>query len=174
MANLDDLDLKILEIVQRNNQVTSETISRRVGLSSSAVQRRLNRLRKNKTIELEVSAVSPLAVGRNLSAVVSIKLDREAPQLLKKFKELVLTMPEIMQCYYVTGDTDFVLLVTSRDMQDYNLFLQRLADQFPHIARLDTNVVLERIKIGLSLPLVDRAGDPLLAAGGRVSIRPKS
>jgi len=155
MAKLDDLDLKILEIVQRNNQVTSETISRRVGLSSSAVQRRLNRLRKNKTIELEVSAVSPLAVGRNLSAVVSIKLDREAPQLLKKFKELVLTMPEIMQCYYVTGDTDFVLLVTSRDMQDYNLFLQRLADQFPHIARLDTNVVLERIKIGLSLPLVD-------------------
>jgi len=155
MANLDDLDLKILEIVQRNNQLTTETISRRVGLSSSAVQRRLNRLRKNKTIELEVSAVSPLAVGRNLSAVVSIKLDREAPQLLKKFKELVLTMPEIMQCYYVTGDTDFVLLVTSRDMQDYNLFLQRLADQFPHIARLDTNVVLERIKIGLSLPLVD-------------------
>ena len=157
MANLDDLDLKILEIVQRNNKVTSETISRRVGLSSSAVQRRLNRLRKNKTIELEVSAVSPVAVGRNFAAVVSIKLDREAPQLFKTFKELVLTMPEIMQCYYVTGDIDFVLLVTSRDMQDYNLFLRRLADQFPHIARLDTSVVLERIKIGLALPLVERS-----------------
>src|SRR5205807_4098424 len=140
MTDLDDLDLKILDVVQHNNQLTADVISRRVGLSPSAVQRRLKRLRRNKTIDFEASAVSPEAVGRNLTAVVGIKLDREAQQLQKQFKKLVLAMPEVMQCYYVTGQTDFVLVVTSRDMPDYNAFVHRLSDQFPHITALNTSV----------------------------------
>ena len=154
MAVLDDLDFKILNLVQHNNQLTTEAISRRVGLSPSAVQRRLKRLRRNKTIEFDASAVSPHAVGINFAAVVGIKLDRESPQLYKQFKEIVLAMPEVMQCYYVTGNKDLFLVVTSRDLQEYNSFLHRLAEQFPHIAALDTSVVLERFKTGVSIPLL--------------------
>ena len=138
MAVLDDLDFKILNLVQHNNQLTAEAISRRVGLSSSAVQRRLKRLRRNKTIEFDASAVSPHAVGVNFAAVVGIKLDRESPQ-----------------CYYVTGNKDLFLVVTARDLQEYNSFLHRLAEQFPHIAALDTSVVLERFKTGVSIPLLN-------------------
>jgi len=154
MARLDELDLKILELLQHNNQLTSEAISRRIGLSSSAVQRRLKRLRKSKVIEFEVSAVSPQAVGRSVSAVVGVKLLRESPELIRRFKDTVRAMPEIMQCYYLTGQHDFVLVVTARDTQDYNLFLEQLAERFPHIAHVDTGIVLERIKTGVSLPLV--------------------
>ena len=155
MAVLDDLDFKILDLVQHNNQLTAEAISRRVGLSSSAVQRRLKRLRRNKTIEFDASAVSPHAVGVNFAAVVGIKLDRESPQLFRQFKDLVLAMPEVMQCYYVTGNKDLFLVVTARDLQEYNSFLHRLAEQFPHIAALDTSVVLERFKTGVSIPLLN-------------------
>jgi Lrp/AsnC family transcriptional regulator, leucine-responsive regulatory protein len=153
MADLDNLDLKILAIVRHNNQVTTENISRRIGLSPSAVQRRLQRLRKTKVIEFEAAAVSPQAVGQNLCVVVNIKLDREAPTLIKEFKEIVLPMPEVMQGYYVTGERDFVLIVTARDMDDYNGFLRRLAERFPHIASLNSSIVLERVKMGVSLPL---------------------
>lgn len=155
MAVLDDLDYKILNLVQHNNQLTTEAISRRVGLSPSAVQRRLKRLRRNKTIEFDASAVSPHAVGINFAAVVGIKLDRESPQLYKQFKEMVLAMPEVMQCYYVTGNKDLFLVVNARDLQEYNSFLHRLAEQFPHIAALDTSVVLERFKTGVSIPLLN-------------------
>ena len=155
MAVLDDLDFKILDLVQHNNQLTAEAISRRVGLSSSAVQRRLKRLRRNKTIEFDASAVAPHAVGVNFAAVIGIKLDRESPQLFKQFKDLVLAMPEVMQCYYVTGNKDLFLVVTARDLPEYNSFLHRLAEQFPHIAALDTSVVLERFKTGVSIPLLN-------------------
>jgi len=156
MAVLDDLDFKILNIVQHNNQLTTEAISRRVGLSPSAVQRRLKRLRRNKTIEFDASGVSPQAVGINFSAVVGIKLVRESPQLFKQFKETVTRMPEVMQCYYVTGDKDLFLVVTARDLQEYNSFLHRLAEQFPHISNLDTSVVLERFKMSVAVPLLNR------------------
>jgi len=165
MAVLDDLDFKILNLVQHNNQLTTEAISRRVGLSPSAVQRRLNRLRKNKTIEFDASAVSPHAVGVNFAAVVGIKLDRESPQLYKQFEEMVLGMPEVMQCYYVTGEKDLFLIVNARDLEEYNSFLQRLADEFPHIARLDSSVVLGRFKTGVAIPLLNRTSTK--SAGGR-------
>jgi DNA-binding Lrp family transcriptional regulator len=154
MNDLDDLDRKILAIVQQNNQITTEAISRQVGLSPSAVQRRLQRLRKTKVIEFEAAAVSPQAVGRNLCVVMNLKLTREAPKLVRELKETVREMPEIMQGYYVTGMMDFVLVVTARDMADYNDFLQRLADRFPHIASVNSSVVLERIKVGVAVPLV--------------------
>ena len=113
-------------------------------------------MRRNKTIEFDASAVSPHAVGLNFSAIVGIKVDRESPRLYKQFKEMVLAMSEVMQCYYVTGSKDLFLVVTARDLQEYNFFLHRLASQFPHIAALDTSVVLERFKTGVSIPLLNR------------------
>jgi Lrp/AsnC family leucine-responsive transcriptional regulator len=157
MAVLDDLDYKILDLVQHNNQLTTEVISRRVGLSPSAVQRRLKRLRRNRTIEFDASGVSPHAVGVNFTAIVGIKLVRESPQLFKQFKEVVAGMSEVMQCYYVTGDKDLFLVVTARDLAEYNSFLRRLAEQFPHISGLDTSVVLERFKMSVAIPLLNRA-----------------
>jgi Lrp/AsnC family leucine-responsive transcriptional regulator len=105
-------------------------------------------------IEFEAAAVSPSAVGRNLCAVVSVKLDRESPKLVKEFGQSLLTMPDVMQAYYVTGQADFILIVTARDMEDYNAFIERLAERFPHIASLSTSVVLDRVKIGVSIPLL--------------------
>jgi Lrp/AsnC family leucine-responsive transcriptional regulator len=152
---MDGLDRKILDIVQRNNQLAAETIARRVGLSASAVQRRLKRLRESGIIESDVSTISPGAVGLGFLVIVSVVLDSESPAIRRQFAKLVNDdMPEVMQCYYVTGEsTDLVLVVTARDMNDYNSFMSRLVDQFPRIKRFSTNVVLERLKTGLSLPI---------------------
>jgi len=151
---MDDLDRKILDIVQRNNLLPAETIARQVGLSPSAVQRRLNRLRDSKVIERDVSTVSPEAVGRGFVAIVSIVLDSESPQIRRQFARLIDETPEVMQCYYVTGEgTDFFLVVTARNMNDYHELMTRLTDQFPRIKRFSTNVVMERVKSGLTIPV---------------------
>jgi Lrp/AsnC family transcriptional regulator, leucine-responsive regulatory protein len=153
---MDDLDRKILDIVQRNNQLTAGTIARRVGLSPSAVQRRLKRLRDSKVIEHDVSTVSPEAIGRGFIVIASIILESESTQIRRQFGKIVEAMPEVMQCYYVTGETtDFFLVVTARDKNDYNSFMARLTDQFPKIKRFSTNVVLDRVKTGLSVPIFE-------------------
>jgi Lrp/AsnC family leucine-responsive transcriptional regulator len=150
---MDDLDRKILDIVQRNNQLSAQTIAGQVGLSSSAVQRRLNRLRDSKVIERDVSTVSPEAVGRGFVAIVNIILESESPQIRRQFARLIEQTPEVMQCYYVTGEgTDFFLVVTARDISDYNEFMTRLTDDFPKIKRFSTNIVMERVKSGLAIP----------------------
>ncbi len=153
---MDALDRKILDIVQRDNQLPAEKIAGRVGLSASAVQRRLKRLRDSGVIEHDVSTVSPDAVGRGFLAIASVLLDSEAPPIRRQFAKLVHDLPEVMQCYYVTGESaDFLLFVTARDMNDYNAFMTRLAEEFPRIKHFSTNVVLERVKTGLSLPVLE-------------------
>jgi len=150
---LDEFDAKILSLVQRDCQLTSEQIARHTGLSPSSVQRRLRRLRANKIVESEVAVVAPEAVGRALTAVVGVTLEREQPHIVAEFKRLLIEMPEVMQCYYVTGDADFILIITAKDMQEYEAFLSRLFKQNKHIKHIQTNVVIQRIKSGFTVPV---------------------
>lgn len=160
---MDQLDLRILEIVQHNNRLPTEKIAARVGLSPSAVQRRLRRLRKDGVIEAEVAVVSPEAVGRGLMAVVSVVIDKERPLLraLTEFKELMQRTPEVMQCYHVTGGADFIVLVTARDMQEYEAVSRRLFMENPNVRRYESSVVIRRVKTGLCVPLVSEHPSPL-------------
>jgi Lrp/AsnC family leucine-responsive transcriptional regulator len=153
---MDALDRKILDIVQRNNQLPAEKIAGRVALSASAVQRRLKRLRDSGVIEQDISTISPDAVGRGFLAVARVIMDSDSPRIRRQFGELMNDLPEVMQCYYVTGETaDFLIFVSARDMNDYNEFMSRLGNMFPRIKRFSTNVVLERVKMGLSVPVLE-------------------
>jgi Lrp/AsnC family leucine-responsive transcriptional regulator len=152
-VKLDEFDIRILNLLQRDCRLTSEQVARRTGLSASSVQRRLRRLRARKVIESEVAVVSPEAVGRTLTAVVGVTLEREHPHIVGEFKRLMVETPEVMQCYYVTGDADFILVITAKDMPGYDAFLTRLFSQSKHIKRIQTNVVIQRIKTGLTVPL---------------------
>lgn len=154
-AHLDEFDIKILNILQKDNRLTTEKLAQQVGLSPSSVQRRLRRLRKDKIIESEMAVLSPEAVGRNLTAVIEIALEHtHAQTAIENFKRFVLSRPEIMQCYYVTGGIDFVLITTFEDMQDYQLFLRRIASHEKlHLKSVQTNIVVERVKTSLAVPI---------------------
>lgn len=150
---LDEFDVKILNIVQRDNRLSTERIAAQVGLSSSAVQRRLRRLRQERIIEMEISVVSPQAVGLTLTAIVAVTLEREEPRIFDQFNQLMIAAPEVMQCYYVTGQADFIVIVTAKDMQDYDAFTRRCFTENPHVKRFNTNIVIRRVKSGLAVPL---------------------
>ena len=153
MPELDPLDAAILALVQQNNRLTNVQIAEEVGLSATAVHRRLRRLRAAGVIEADVAVVSPEAVGRGMTAIVEVELEREAPDLIDAFKTRMLSAPEVMQCYYVTGSADFVLIVTSHNLKDYEALTQRLLFANPNVKRFRTSVVMERFKVGLAVPL---------------------
>lgn len=150
---MDEFDVKILELIQHNNRLTAEQLSETVNLSPSACQRRIKRLRDEGIIESEIAVLSPQAVGRNLMMVVGVTLEREHPQIIANFKKSMIKTPEVMQCLYVTGDPDFVLLLTAQSMEHYEDFTQRFFFENPHIKRFQTSVVMDRVKMGLSVPV---------------------
>ncbi|WP_028349873.1 Lrp/AsnC family transcriptional regulator [Bradyrhizobium murdochi] len=154
---LDRIDARLLDLVQRNNRLTSEELGAKVGLSASGVQRRLKRLRSQRVIEGDVSIVSPKAIGRNVSLLVLISFERDRTDIVDRFKQTIRKMPEVMSGFYVTGQTDFVLLVTANSMEEYEQFTRLLVDENPDIKRFESMVVLDRVKAGFTLPMASIA-----------------
>lgn len=150
---LDAIDRKILRALQDNNRLSSEVLGEMVGLSPTACQRRLKRLRADKVIEADVSIIAPKALGRELTTLVHVTLERERADIIDRFKAAIRATPEIMTGYYVTGDADFVLVVTARDMEDFEHFTRRFFYGNADIRGFKTMVVIDRVKAGFGLPM---------------------
>ena len=150
---IDAIDRKILHHVQRDNLLTSARLSELVGLSQTSVQRRLARLRATKAIEVDIAVVSPEAVGRPLTMLIAVELARERSDIIDRFKRAVRERAEVMSAYYVTGETDFMLIVSAKDMQDYEAFTRDFFYNNPDIKGFKTTVVMDRIKASFTLPV---------------------
>ncbi|MGX1316775.1 Lrp/AsnC family leucine-responsive transcriptional regulator [Bradyrhizobium sp. USDA 377] len=157
VMQLDKIDFRLLDLVQRDNRLCSEQLGGKVGLSASGVQRRLKRLRSTGVIEADVSIISPKAIGRNVTAVVLISLERARADTVDRLKRQIRNMPEVMSAFCVTGLADLVLLVTVNDMEDYERFARRLTDESSDIKRIETMVVMDRFKAGFTLPIASIA-----------------
>lgn len=151
---LDNQDLKILDILQVNARTTTEELSEEVGLSTASIQRRIKKLRDNNVITSEVVTVSPKSVGQTMTFIISVELRRENVDCFNLFKSKVIKSNRIQQCYYVTGETDFILIVTAKDMSDFDDFTKRLFFADSNVLHFKTSVVMGRTKVGLTLPLI--------------------
>ncbi len=151
---LDDFDLQILQSLQEDNQRTSQDVAQRVNLSPVSCLRRMKRLRESKVVTADVSVVDPAAVGRGITMVVLVSLESERADKLDHFKRAMQGAPEIMQCLSVTGEVDFVLTLTMRDMAEYEVFAQRHFWGNPNVKRFSTLVVMSRVKNGLTVPVM--------------------
>ena len=125
---MDRFDALILTALQRNARLTAEALSMRVGLSPDACRKRLARLRGSGVIEAEIAVLDPARAGRGLTLIVEVTLQNERTADLDRFKARMRDAPEVMQCYYVTGNADFVLILSARDMADYDLCYKRLIE----------------------------------------------
>lgn len=150
---IDSFDRKILDIVQHANRTTSEQIAEQVGLSPAAVQRRLKRLREQQVIQADISVVTPKAIGRAMTFVVQVSLERERADLMDAFKLNMKKNEAVQQCYYVTGSSDFILIVTAVDMEGYDRFTREAFFDNANVRSFQTNVVMDSVKVGLSVPM---------------------
>ena len=151
--DMDQFDLKILKIIQVNNKITSETLASQVGLSSSACQRRINSMRKKRIIEKDVSIISRNKLDRKITIIVQVLSEKEGVEHEVQFKKKMFQAPEVMQCYYITGDYDYVLITTFKEMSEYEKFTRKYFLNNPNIKRFNSMVVMNKVKESLTIPV---------------------
>lgn len=151
--HLDSTDKKILNILQQNNQITNLELAKKVNLSAPPCFRRVKRLRDAKIIVRDVSLVDPFKVGQSMIVFVNVTLEKQREDLLQNFERKILEHPEVLQCYFVSGDTDYLLVLNVSDMNHYNDFARRVFANEANIKMFRSSFCLERIKYETQLLL---------------------
>ena len=150
---LDKLDRRLLTELQRDGSLTSDQLAERVGLSPSAISRRVRRLESDGVIQRRLAVVDPVKVGHAELFVVGIEVERERPELVQRLRAWLLAEPSIQQAYYVTGTADYVLLVTAREIAGFDRIMSELMAANPNVRRFTTQVVMSTVKRGLFVPV---------------------
>ncbi len=153
MQSLDEYDKRLLQLLQENNRMTAQELGDVINLSASAVQRRLSRLRDDKIIEADVSIISPSVLGLTVTCIVDIILEDGNSKALEKFKNSMRKCSEVMQCYFVTGTYDFVIIVNSKDMQRYESFAKKWLMDNPNVKHFYTHVIMDKVKVGYNVTI---------------------
>jgi Lrp/AsnC family transcriptional regulator len=150
---VDSIDLRILSELQQDASLSNAEIARRVGLSVSPCWRRIQRLDKAGMIRGRVALLDPGRLGLGVTVFESVKLSSHGRQALPEFEEAIRRYPEVVECYTVTGEVDFILRVLTRDMQSYERFLRDHLLQLPHVAEVHSTIALTQVKYTTAIPL---------------------
>jgi len=150
---LDAFDRRILEILQRDNRTPQRRIGEMVNLSAPAVQRRIKRLEEEGVISYNEARAATEKLGRSLSIIVEISVESERSDDLDAVKAAFRAAPEVQQCYYVTGDVDFVLVVLVADMAEYEALTRRLFFGNANVKKFRTLVTMDRVKAGAAIKI---------------------
>ena len=153
MHQLDATDLNILKLLQQNARLTIKEIAAQLNLSTTPIFDRMKRMERNKTIERYVALVDPAKVGKTLFAFVHISLKEHARPEVEKFVEQVIQFKEVLECYHVTGDADFVLKVVLENIESYNQFVLERLSVVSNIGKVESRFCLSVRKYSTEIPL---------------------
>ncbi len=153
MSAHDAEDLIILRMLQANARERLENIAAESGLSLATVQRRVKALKASGAIAAEQAVLAPEALGYDMTFLIMVELERERLDQLDAFRRKAKAEPQIQQCYYITGEADFALIALAKSMQDFEKLTHRLFFSDSNVKRFRTSVVMDRTKVGLSVPL---------------------
>ena len=149
---MDEIDLKILRLLQVDNSLSVSDIAEQVGLSASPCWKRINRLNKNGTIKRKIAVVDPEKLGLGITAYVSIKTGEHSNVWLEEFSTMVTEMPEVMEFHRMAGDVDYMLKVIVPDIQAFDEFYKRLIGTTA-INEVTSRFSMETIKETTALPI---------------------
>lgn len=151
--SLDSFDIAILRILQRDNTTPQRVIGEAVNLSAPAVQRRIKRLEQAGVIRANVAVIEPAAVGQAITLFVEVELVSETAQDIDAAKREFTAAEAVQQCYYVTGEADFILVVVVPSMAAYEALTRNLFFENNNVRKFRTFVAMDRVKVGLTVPL---------------------
>lgn len=150
-AKLDDADRRLLAQLQRNNRLSNLQLAHLTRLSPATTLRRVRELRQNGTIIADVSIVAPAALGRPLFVFVEIVLERQSEGLVEAFERKVRDLPEVTQCYLVSGEADFLLLIQVQDMHSYERFVRSVFGEDDNVKKYKSLFSIHRSKFSTCL-----------------------
>ena len=145
MISLDKTDRKILNLLQADGRMTNAELAERINLSPSACLRRVQRLEKSEINAGYVMLISQEAVGKPTSIFVEISLNTQSEESLDAFEAAVRTCPEIMECFLMSGDSDYLIRVVAADTRDFERIHKQYLSRFPGVARIQSNFALRTV-----------------------------
>jgi Lrp/AsnC family leucine-responsive transcriptional regulator len=149
----DRTDRKILETLQADARLTNQQLAERVALSPSPCLRRVRALEESGVIRQYVALLDPAKIGLSLLAYVTVKLEKKGRMPVEQFTRAVLAWPEVIACYSMTGDMDYLMRVQVEDLDHYSRFIMEKLLKQPGVIDIKSNFVLERVKDTTALPL---------------------
>lgn len=152
--NLDKFDMALIAALQVDNSVPLRELADQVHLSTASVQRRIHRMQKTGVIKANAAVIDPDKVGKVITIAVEVHVDRVQSDDLNAIKKQF-SGQEIQQCYYVTGDADFLLILNVASMAEFQLIANKIFYNNPNVKWFRTIVVMDRVKTTLHVPLID-------------------
>ena len=150
---LNEIDLKILSHLQNNARLTNVELSEHIHLSQSPCLRRVRNMESSGIIKGYVALVDQNAVGLPVSVFVNVRLEKQIERALEKFEETVQDWSEVMECYLMTGDFDYLLRVVASDLAAYERFLMDKLTRVPGVASINSSFALKQVTYKTALPI---------------------
>ncbi len=156
MEKFDKSDRRILEILQHDGRITNAQLAKKLGLAPSSTLERVKKLEQSGTIKKYVALVDGNAVSRNTVAFVLVTIDWYTDEVLKKFHAQIKKLPQVLECYSIAGEFDYLLKVVVSDMEEYSVFLHEKLTKTAGIRNVRTSFVMAVHKYDTALPDLGR------------------
>lgn len=152
-TGLDDIDIKILQILQKDAGQSNEAISNQVNKSTATTHARIKRLKESGYIKRVVAVLDNRKIEKSQIAFSQVLLKSHTKECLREFKEEIAKFDEVMECFQMSGTFDFILRIATRDMDDYNAFYNEKLATLSSISTIQTSFVMSEIKSDTAYPL---------------------
>jgi DNA-binding Lrp family transcriptional regulator len=153
VSQLSTSDRAILELLQHNARLSNVILAERIGLSPSACLRRVRALEEQGYIRSYVTLLDPKRLGLGVSVFIQVSLEKKDEASLKRFEKAMARRPEVMECYLMTGDSDYLLRVVVRNVEEFERFLMEHITKIPGMATIKSSFTLKQIKYTTALPI---------------------
>ncbi|WP_421699805.1 Lrp/AsnC family transcriptional regulator [Ancylobacter sp.] len=160
---MDSIDLRILSELQQNAKLTNAELASRVNLSASPCLTRVRAPEVAGIIDRYVTLLDPEEIGLTVNVFIQISLDRQIEMALERFEKAVLQFPEVMECYLMTGNSDYLLRVAVKDLGDLERLIVNRLSRIENMSSIRSSIALKRVKYHTELPLPQ----PSRPIGGR-------
>lgn len=151
MEELDELDKKILRVLQENARITHKELAVRMNLSITPVFERVKKLERKGYIQRYAAVLDPEKLNHGLIVFIHVKLQLHAHQNIMNLMEGVKNLDEVMECYHITGESDYLLKILVEDMKAYEQFVVDKLTKIPGIGNLNSSIVMSTIKSKTSI-----------------------
>ncbi len=153
MGNLDELDIQILNQLQKNSSISIKNLANKISLSSTPVYERIKRLEKDGFIKKYVALLDKNKIGKSMIVFCNVRLKEHAKDVGSNFVKDIVALPEIIECYNIAGDYDFMLKILVEDMASYQEFVMNKLSTIPNIGNTHSVFVMGEIKYSTEINL---------------------
>jgi Lrp/AsnC family leucine-responsive transcriptional regulator len=145
MSQLDAIDTSILKVIQQHGRISNAELAERIGLSPSACSRRLDILEKSGVVTGYHARVSAKALDYKMIAIVHISLSGQFAKTLTEFEAAVKLCPNVLVCYLMSGEYDYILRVAAKDLEDYERIHRDWLSALPHVVKINSSFALREV-----------------------------